>query len=98
MRDAVIVLSGGVDSTTMLYEYRERIAVAVTCDYGSKHNAKEIPFAQLHCQRLGIEHVVIPLDFMQQYFQSSLLQGGEVPPASQHFARRHDLRRQCASH
>ena len=27
MRDAVIVLSGGVDSTTMLYEYRERIAM-----------------------------------------------------------------------
>ncbi len=85
MRDAVIVLSGGVDSTTMLYEYRERIAVAVTYDYGSKHNAKEIPFAQLHCQRLGIEHVVIPLDFMQQYFQSSLLQGGEEIPEG-HYA------------
>ena len=85
MRDAVIVLSGGVDSTTMLYEYRERIAVAVTYDYGSKHKAKEIPFAQLHCQRLGIEHVVIPLDFMQQYFQSSLLQGGEEIPEG-HYA------------
>lgn len=85
MKDAVIVVSGGMDSITMLYDYRERIALAVTYDYGSKHNAKEIPFAQLHCRRLGIEHIVIPLGFMQQYFQSSLLQGGEEIPEG-HYA------------
>lgn len=85
MKDAVIVVSGGMDSITMLYDYRERMALAVTYDYGSKHNAKEIPFAQLHCRRLGIEHIVIPLGFMQQYFQSSLLQGGEEIPEG-HYA------------
>lgn len=85
MKDAVIVVSGGMDSITMLYDYHERIALAVTYDYGSKHNAKEIPFAQLHCRRLGIEHIVIPLGFMQQYFQSSLLQGGEEIPEG-HYA------------
>ena len=26
-----------------------------------------------HCQRLGIPHIIIPLQFMQQYFKSSLL-------------------------
>ena len=25
MKDTILILSGGVDSTTMLYEYRERI-------------------------------------------------------------------------
>ena len=85
MKDAIIVVSGGMDSITMLYDYRERMALAVTYDYGSKHNAKEIPFAQLHCRRLGIEHIVIPLGFMQQYFQSSLLQGGEEIPEG-HYA------------
>ncbi|MGN0221134.1 MAG: 7-cyano-7-deazaguanine synthase QueC [Prevotella sp.] len=85
MKDAVIVVSGGMDSITMLYDYRDRIALAVTYDYGSKHNAREIPFARLHCKRLGIEHVVIPLGFMQQYFHSSLLQGGEEIPEG-HYA------------
>ena len=69
----------------MLYDYQERIALAVTFDYGSKHNAKEISFAKLHCQRLGIEHLVIPLGFMEQYFKSSLLKGGEEIPEG-HYA------------
>ena len=31
-KDAVIILSGGMDSTTMLYEYHEEIALAITFD------------------------------------------------------------------
>ena len=79
-KDSLMVLSGGMDSTTMLYDFQERIALAVSFDYGSKHNAREIPFARLHCRRLGIPHLVIPLDFMQRYFASSLLLGGEAIP------------------
>ena len=85
MKDSILILSGGVDSTTLLYDYHERIALAVTFDYGSKHNAREIPFARLHCQRLGIEHLVIPLAFMAQYFSISLLLGGEAIPEG-HYA------------
>ena len=85
MKDTVLILSGGVDSTTLLYDEKDRIALAVSFDYGSKHNAREIPFAQMHCRRLGIEHVVIPLDFMTSYFRSSLLQGGEEIPEG-HYA------------
>ena len=80
MKDSVIILSGGMDSTTMLYEYRERIALALSFDYGSNHNAREIPFARLHCERLGIPHAVIPLDFMGRYFKSSLLEGADAIP------------------
>ena len=64
----------------MLYEYKERIALAVSFNYGSKHNDKEIAFASQHCQKLGIQHIVIPLDFMLKYFKSSLLIGGEDIP------------------
>lgn len=80
MKDGIIVLSGGMDSVTMLHEFASEIKVAVSFDYGSKHNAKEIPFAALHCQQLGIQHIVIPLDFMTRYFKSSLLMGGEDIP------------------
>lgn len=76
----MIVVSGGMDSTTMLYEYRSEIALAITFDYGSTQNAREREFAILHCRRLGIEHLIIPLDFMHRYFKSALLQGPEAIP------------------
>jgi len=85
MKDSVLILSGGMDSVTLLYDYQERIALAVTFDYGSNHNAREIPFAQLHCERLGIEHLIIPLAFMGQYFKSSLLSGADDIPEG-HYA------------
>ena len=85
MKDSLIVVSGGMDSVTLLYEYAECIALAVSFDYGANHNAKEIPFARLHCERLGIKHIVIPLAFMKEYFKSSLLSGGEAIPEG-HYA------------
>ena len=76
----LIVLSGGMDSITLLYEYQADIALALSFDYGSKHNARELPYARLHCERLGIEHLTIPLSFISQYFKSALLQGGgDIP-------------------
>ena len=79
-KDALIVVSGGMDSMTMLYEFKDEIAMAVSFDYGSNHNAKEIPFAQKACKELGITHVTIPLTFMKEYFKSSLLEGSEAIP------------------
>lgn len=79
-KDSLIIVSGGMDSITLLYDYRDAIALAVTFDYGSNHNSREIPFAQMHCERLGIRHIVIPLDFVHQYFSSSLLEGAEAIP------------------
>lgn len=80
IKDCLIVLSGGVDSVTLLHEYKDRIALAVSFDYGSNHNAREIPFARRHCENLGIPHLCITLEFMQQFFRSSLLQGAEAIP------------------
>ena len=80
MKKSLIILSGGMDSVTLLHEYKDSIALAVTFDYGANHAGKEIPLAKLHCDRLGIRHIVIPLDFMRQYFKSSLLEGGEAIP------------------
>ncbi len=80
MKDAILIYSGGVDSTTMLYEYQERIALALSFHYGSNHNEQELRFARSHCEHLGIKHIVISLDFIGQIFHSSLLEGAaEIP-------------------
>ena len=80
MKDSVIIVSGGMDSITLLHDYKDRIALGISFDYGSNHNAKEIPFAELHCKRLGIKHITIPLEFMHKYFKSSLLEGADAIP------------------
>lgn len=85
MKDSILILSGGMDSVTLLYDYQERIALAISFDYGSNHNAREIPFAHMHCERLGIPHLVIPLDFMAHHFRSSLLSGADDIPEG-HYA------------
>ena len=79
-KDCAIIVSGGMDSVTMLHEYSERIALGISFDYGSNHNAQELPLARLHCQRLCIPHIVIPLQFMPRYFRSSLLEGADAIP------------------
>ena len=80
MKDSVIIVSGGMDSITLLHDYKDRIALGISFNYGSNHNAKEIPFAELHCKRLGIKHITIPLEFMHKYFKSSLLEGADAIP------------------
>lgn len=85
MKDSVIILSGGMDSVTLLHDYRDDIALAVTFDYGSNHAKREIECAKYHCEMLGIEHIVIPLDFMHKYFKSSLLEGADAIPEG-HYA------------
>ena len=74
-----------MDSVTLLYEYRDRVALAVTFDYGSNHNRREAAFAKLQCERLGIEHLLIPLNFIHDYFKSSLLEGADAIPEG-HYA------------
>ena len=77
---AILIYSGGLDSTTLLHEYKDSIALAVTFDYGAKHNAREIACAVENCRQLGIRHLIIPLGFIGQYFKSDLLlSGGEIP-------------------
>jgi len=80
MKDIVILYSGGMDSSVALYEYAERIKLALSFNYGSKHNLREIEYAALNCKALAIEHRIIELDLNKMGFVSDLLQsGGEIP-------------------
>lgn len=76
----LIVLSGGMDSVTLLYDFKESIALAVSFNYGSNHNDKEIHFAQWHCKQLNIPHIVLNMVEVFKHFESSLLQGPDAIP------------------
>lgn len=82
MSKTLVLLSGGMDSTAALYWARREHEVvgAVSFDYGSKHNHKEIAFAQWHCQQLGLQHDIVALPFVNDLFTSDLLKsGGDIP-------------------
>ena len=80
--NVVVLCSGGMDSVTALYwAAREHDVVAtVSFDYGSKHNARELPFAAEHSATLKVRHECIRLDFVDRLFKSDLLKsGGAIP-------------------
>ncbi|MCG8603144.1 MAG: 7-cyano-7-deazaguanine synthase QueC [Verrucomicrobiales bacterium] len=78
----VVLVSGGMDSVTALHHAAKNheIVAGLSFDYGSKHNGREIPFAEWHCEQLGVRHQVMALPFINAHFQSDLLKsGGDIP-------------------
>lgn len=81
MAEAVVLLSGGLDSSTVLAMAKEKgyDIVALTFDYGQKH-LRELNSARKVAKHYKIkEHVVIPLD-IGQHLQSSLTQNSLAIP------------------
>ncbi|MEQ1841580.1 MAG: 7-cyano-7-deazaguanine synthase QueC [Verrucomicrobiales bacterium] len=78
----VCPVSGGLDSVVALHDAASahEIVTALSFDYGSKHNHREIPLARLHAERLGVPHQLIDLGFINRLFTSDLLSsGGPIP-------------------
>ena len=79
-KDTLLILSGGMDSTTMLHEFKDSIALAVNFSYGANQNAREAECARKQCALLGIELIEIDLAFMGKHFDSALLSGADAIP------------------
>lgn len=81
MEKAIVTLSGGLDSTTLLYWSARRYEVsALTFDYGSKHNEKEQTAARELAHLAGVRHTLVKLPFINDLFKSDLLRsGGDIP-------------------
>jgi 7-cyano-7-deazaguanine synthase len=78
---AVLILSGGMDSTTLLYDLiRQGHEVhAVTFDYNQRHR-KEIASATAICKKLQVPQKVIDLSVLNDLAPSCLTRDGwEVP-------------------
>jgi len=64
MESSVVILSGGLDSTTALYWAKKHFkkVYAITFDYGQRHSL-EVEMAKLIAQRAGVkEHLIFPID------------------------------------
>jgi 7-cyano-7-deazaguanine synthase len=76
MIDCIVVVSGGMDSITLLYylvKRKRRLPALLTFSYGQKHG-KEIEFARHHAQHLGCrDHRVLDLSLLAPVFASSSL-------------------------
>lgn len=70
---AVVVLSGGQDSTTSLYWARQQfiVARAVTFDYGQRHRS-EIEAAKAIADRAHVAHSIVEVPVLPQFPSSSL--------------------------
>ena len=77
---ALVVCSGGLDSTVALYSAKEMFdnVEVVTFNYGSHHNEMEYLHLKKTLCELDIGHTRIDLMFIHDYFKSSLLDG-EIP-------------------
>ena len=71
---SVLIYSGGLDSTVLLYKLRadNSIAAAISFYYGQRHN-KEIEYAKYNCQKLGVKHFVADISSLKPIFGNSAL-------------------------
>lgn len=80
-KKVIVVLSGGMDSTTLLYrmfnEYSE--VEALSFNYGQRHK-KELEYAAKSCAKLGIPHKIVDVTVINELVQgSSLTSDIDVP-------------------
>lgn len=70
---AVVVLSGGMDSTTLLYDVINQgyDTYCISFNYGQKHK-KELKLAQKTTKKLGVQHIVVDLSVLNQVAPSAL--------------------------
>lgn len=70
---ALVILSGGMDSTTLLYDTISKgyKTFAISFDYGQKHKV-ELQLAKKTCAKLGVSHKVVNLDVLNELAPSAL--------------------------
>jgi 7-cyano-7-deazaguanine synthase len=72
-KKAVVILSGGMDSTTLLYDVVNQgfETYALSFDYGQKHK-KELSMAAATCNKLSLDHLIVDLAVLNQVAPSAL--------------------------
>lgn len=76
MKKVLVVLSGGMDSTTLLYTLladlsRENV-FAIGFNYGQRH-ARELEYATRHCAKLSVRYDVVDLRLLAPLLEGNAL-------------------------
>ncbi len=85
-KKSVVLLSGGLDSTTNFYWaiQETEIVLAITFDYGQRAFVKEKEAAQYFCQKNNIRHQIISVPWIKDWNKSSLINRElNIPQASE---------------
>lgn len=89
MKEAVVLLSGGMDSAVALAEtvqtYGSENVMAISFDYGSKHNDREFSAARVLADFYDVWHKRISLDMVRDLFASDLLKTSDEPIPEGHY-------------
>lgn len=82
MPDAILLLSGGLDSTVAAYLARKsaRPIVALTVDYGQKAAARELAAAYRIAAALGVPYRTVFLPFLRECAKGALVEHGRDVP------------------
>lgn len=76
---AVVIFSGGQDSTTCLYWAKNRFdeVEAITFNYGQKHSV-ELQQARIICEKENIRLTEVDISFLDSLVESALTSNGDV--------------------
>src|SRR5262245_39419244 len=75
MADSLVIVSGGMDSVTLLHFFvkrEKRQPIVLSFQYGQKHS-RELEAAEAQVKLLGLEHCVVDLRSLGDLFSSSAL-------------------------
>ncbi|MFN3149422.1 7-cyano-7-deazaguanine synthase QueC [Bremerella sp.] len=87
MAKVVAVVSGGMDSATLLYHMLDagHECWAISVDYGQRH-VKELDYARQLCEGVGVPHQVADLSAINPIFGNNSLSGREIEVPEGHYA------------
>jgi 7-cyano-7-deazaguanine synthase len=82
MKPTVVIVSGGMDSVTLLHKVVAEVGPnnvkAISFDYGQVHK-KELGMAAWQCEQLGVDHKIVDITNLNELLPSTLTDGSEVP-------------------
>ncbi len=86
MEKIVVIYSGGMDSTTLLYHLRDagHTLRAISVDYGQRH-VREIEAAREICAAIDVPHVVADLSAINPLLGDNSLSGRNVDVPEGHY-------------
>jgi 7-cyano-7-deazaguanine synthase len=87
MHRSIVILSGGMDSTTAVYwaqKYYDDNPLLLSFNYGQKHK-RELEFAKKTAERLDLEHNIVDLQSVRPLIATSALTSNAIDVPEGHY-------------